>query len=220
MTQAEVAERLSVTQPIIAKWEKGSVRLNSERLEPITRVLGISPSLEGDPSAFATWLVRTRINKGFSVAELANKSSVAIPTIYAIESGRINNPRQKTVGKLERSLGEKVPADTAAETEEQATIEGLGELVGIDPHVDDDVPAVPGIYVFCDINERPIYVGESGNIKHRLRDHRDKFWFRPPIVDTGAYIKIGDKDLRRKIETILIRFLKSNAVLNKQKVDR
>jgi len=70
---------------------------------------------------------------------------------------------------------------------------------------------------FC---ERPLYVGEGGNIRNRIKDHAQKFWFKAPIVDTGAYIRIDDVELRKKVETLLIKFLKSNAVLNKQNVER
>jgi hypothetical protein len=45
-------------------------------------------------------------------------------------------------------------------------------------------------------------------------------WFKSPIVSTAAYIKIEEGGLRKKIETILIRFLKRNAVINKQNVER
>jgi hypothetical protein len=107
-----------------------------------------------------------------------------------------------------------------AETREEATIQGFGELVDFDPHEDDDRPPAPGIYVLYDISERPIYVGQGGDIKKRIRDHADKFWFRSPIVETAAYVKIAEKQLREKVETLLIRFLKSNAVINKQNVDR
>jgi hypothetical protein len=41
-----------------------------------------------------------------------------------------------------------------------------------------------------------------------------------PIVVTAAYIKVPEGELRKKFETILIRFLKRNAVINKQNVDR
>ena len=77
-----------------------------------------------------------------------------------------------------------------------------------------------GICVCYDISDRPIYVGQGSSIKTRIRDHSDKFWFGPPIVETGSYVQIDDKDLRVKVETLLIKFLKSNAVINKQSVER
>jgi hypothetical protein len=46
------------------------------------------------------------------------------------------------------------------------------------------------------------------------------FWFKSPIVEKGAYVHIKDSKLRHQVEQILIKFLKSNAVLNKQSVER
>lgn len=89
-----------------------------------------------------------------------------------------------------------------------------------DPHNPDDRPAVSGVYVLYDIAERPIYVGEGGNIKKRIKDHEEKFWFKQPIIETAAFVKIEDERLRKQVETVLIRFLKSNAVINKKNVDR
>ena len=71
-----------------------------------------------------------------------------------------------------------------------------------------------------DISERPVYVGEGGNVRRRIRDHEEKFWFKRPIVESASWIAVEDSDLRLKIEKTLIKFLKSNAVINKQNVDR
>jgi hypothetical protein len=70
------------------------------------------------------------------------------------------------------------------------------------------------------ISDRPIYVGQGQKISARLRDHVEKFWFRPPIVQNAAFVGIDNKELREQIEKVLIKFLKSNAVLNQQNVDR
>ncbi len=63
-------------------------------------------------------------------------------------------------------------------------------------------------------------VGESDAISRRIRSHEEKFWFKRPIVERASYIKIADPELRKQIERILIRFLKSNTVLNRQHVAR
>ena len=76
------------------------------------------------------------------------------------------------------------------------------------------------MYVFYDISQRPIYVGQATNIADRIQDHSDKFWFKRPIVELGAYIEINDKKLRNQVETVLIQFLKKNAVINKNKTAR
>ena len=97
----------------------------------------------------------------------------------------------------------------------------VGRLrLDFDPHNDEDLPAEPGIYVFYDISERPVYVGQSDDIRRRIAGHSDKFWYKRPIVETAAYVKIADKKLRSQVETTMIRFLKSNAVINRQNVRR
>jgi transcriptional regulator with XRE-family HTH domain len=161
------------------------------------------------------------VKKGMSVAQLAEKAGVSIPAIYFIESGQSANPRRETVEKLRSVLGAKAPAEISDTIREQSTIEGLGMLTDFDPHDEpDNLPTGAGVYVFYDISQRPIYIGMSDNVRNRILSHREKYWFRAPIVETGSYVEIKDKVLRRQTEELLIRFLKSNAVLNKQNVDR
>jgi transcriptional regulator with XRE-family HTH domain len=230
MSQSDLAEKLDVTQGTISNWETGRSSPRVEQKTEIKRVLGeVAPErndIQGEttvgtgPSAFGTWLNRARNETQMSVAELAEKSGLSAPAIYNIESGRIANPRAGTVRRLEDALGKELPAEAKSEIKDEATIEGVGELIDFDPHDDDDLPSVAGIYVLYDVSERPIYVGQGGNIKGRIRDHREKFWFRSPVTHTGAFVQIEDKDLREKVETLLIRFLKSNAVINTKNVDR
>lgn len=152
--------------------------------------------------------------------ELAEQAGVSVPTIYNLESGRIDNPQKATVEKLTKALGETPSEETIKATEDAAEIEGLGNLVDFDPHDANNFPAGPGVDVFYDISQRPIYVGESSDLKRRLREYNDKFWFKRPIVESASFIAIKDTKIRQQVEKILIRFLKANAVLNKQHVDR
>lgn len=230
MTQTDLGAKLEVTGATISNWEKGKITPSLQQKARITSILGgfavgstassDDASVRPGPSAFGVWMNKTRLEKGLAVAELAESSGVSVPAIYNIESGRIANPRSATVQRLERALGSELPAETRREILAEATIEGVGELIDFRPHEDGDLPSVAGIYVFYDIAERPLYVGQGGDIKKRIRSHRDKFWFRSPIVETGAYVRIDDEGLREKVETLLIRFLKSNAVINKQNVER
>ena len=224
LTQAELADRMKISPGAVSHWENSRVEPDEKNLKSLELILGPFASTKKRPEnrakPFGSWLNETRIVKGLSVADLAEAAGVSVPTVYNIENGRIDNPRRQTVRRLVRALGENTPAEAIARTEEEAKIEGLGELVGFNPHIIDEVPAAPGIYVFYDVSDRPIYVGESGDIKRRIRNHRDAFWFKEPIVETAAYVEVRDSDLRKKVETMLIRFLKSNAVLNKHKVRR
>ena len=140
--------------------------------------------------------------------------------IYNIETGRTENPRASTRAKIESALGAEVPRAVAKAAAREAHIGGLGQLVDFDPHDENDYPAEPGVYVFYDISERPVYVGESSDIRRRTRTHNNEFWYRTPIVYKASYVRVEDQALRRQLESTLIKFLKSNAVINRQQVVR
>lgn len=230
LTQAELGEKMGVTQGTISNWEIGNNIPSRSQKSKLKKILGgfsgdvaTSKSKREPPIGAAPlsgWLTKARLEKKLSVPELAEAAGLSVPAVYNIQSGRILNPRAETVRRLEQVLENEIPRDTKEEIRGEAQIEGVGELVDFDPHTDSDLPAIAGIYVLYDISERPIYVGQGGDIRNRLRNHRDKFWFKQPIVYTAAYVKIEEKSLREKVETLLIRFLKSNAVINKQNVER
>jgi hypothetical protein len=121
---------------------------------------------------------------------------------------------------LEKAVSKKFEAEFQKSLKEASTIEGLGEFQDFEPHDENDWPGESGIYVFYDISDRPVYVGMGTSIANRIADHRDRFWFKRPIVERAAYVPIKDEKLRRQVETILIKFLKSNAIINKQQVER
>lgn len=242
LTQTVVADKIGVSQVTVSNWEKGKATPTDEDLNNLSSIIGkvyrpqskleqktdtenldenqTSDEPQSDESPYSIWLRTTRLKKEFSVPELATKAEVTPATIYAIEAGKISNPQIGTQRKIAKALGETASDEVTDETKKDAEIKGMGQLIGFDPHDDDELPTCAGVYVFYDISERPMYVGEGDNIRNRIRDHAQKFWFKAPIVDTGAYIKIEDIELRRKVETLLIKFLKSNAVLNKQNVER
>lgn len=171
-------------------------------------------------SAFGAWLRNARKDAGMSGPELAEASGVSVMAIYNLESGRSQNPQDKTKKRLERALHATVPEDVQEEVSEEQEIQGLGALMDFDPHDPEDRPTCSGVYVFYDISNRPIYIGKSENIAKRVKGHVDKFWFKSPIVFNASYVKIPGKELRHQVEQVLIKFLKSNAVINKQSVDR
>jgi transcriptional regulator with XRE-family HTH domain len=230
LTQRELAKRTGFAQPTISQWETGWSQPGEEAVEKLEQVLGPLREQAGrqaqgaEPdraqSVIGTWVNKQRQEKGWSVPELAAKAGLSPLAIYRVESGQTENPRKETLAKIQRALGATLEQDAQEVAREDATIEGLGELVDFDPNDEEDRPDVPGVYVLYDISNRPIYVGMSDNIRTRLRDHSEKFWFKRPIVETGSFIEVRDARLRRQIETLLIKFLKSSAVLNKQNVER
>jgi excinuclease UvrABC nuclease subunit len=107
-----------------------------------------------------------------------------------------------------------------AETETEQAITELGSLIDFDPYAKQDWPKCSGVYVLYDISQRPIYVGKATkNISSRLGTHFDRFWFKDPIVKYGSYIEVKDEKLCHQLEQAMIKFLKSNAVINKQSAE-
>lgn len=222
LSQGELAEKIGVAQGTVSNWEREKGKPSGEQQKQLQMILGSGSPESGiaDASPLAAWLTKARSSKGWSVPELAHEAGLTPPAVYRIESGVTRNLREETRAKLEKALDVKLPEDTAAEVAEESRIEGLGSLEDFDPHLDTDRPDEPGIYVLYDISDRPVYVGEGKNVGKRIKDHEEKFWFKRPIVETASWIKVADDNLRVQIETLMIKFLKSNAVINKQNVDR
>lgn len=222
ISQTELANKLNVAQGTVSNWERGKGEPSPQQEELLKTILGLGELVDGTvgQSPLATWLIKARMAKKWSVPELASKAGLTPTAVYLIEKGVTQNLRETTRTKLETALGNMIPEETASEAAEDAEIKGLGSLEGFDPHDDDERPSEPGIYVLYDISERPVYVGEGKNIRTRIKNHEDKFWFKRPIVETASWIKVSDDTLRFQIETLMIKFLKSNAVINKQNVDR
>ncbi len=125
--------------------------------------------------------------------------------------------------KLDRGFGGELTdesRDRVAGYSQRTGSMNIGELTEFDPYDQAGYPRVAGIYVLYDICERPLYVGQGMSIDKRLRNHVDKFWFKSPIVESASYVRIDDKSLRERVEAVLIKFLKGNAVINKRLVDR
>lgn len=232
LTQGELADKVGANQASVSQWEIGRATPRPRALAKLRAVLdldgGEAASAQdkddgdeaGGASPFGAWVARTRQAQGLTVNELASKSGLSLPAIYGIEAGRTQNPQQTTRRRLTAALGQEPSQETVDVTESDARIPDVGVLTDFDPHDARDLPVEPGIYVLYDISERPVYVGESDNIKRRIRTHEDKFWFKRPIVETAAYVRIDDKTLRKQVEATMIRFLRSNAVINKQNVER
>lgn len=221
LNQAQLAKKMGVSPAMISHWETGRFQVASAYLDRLSRVLGISVEYEisDNGTPFGNWLNKERNSKGMTAKQLAEKVSISTPAVYAIESGRIRNPRPNTVRRLEKALGKTLPAGIRREIKEEADA-GIGELFDFDPYNPQDVPEFGGIYVLYDISERPIYVGKASSIASRIKAHEEKFWFKQPLVETAACIRVDDSEQRHKIEKLLIQFLKRNAVLNKQNVER
>lgn len=221
LSQQELAMKVDVSQALISQWERGQSKPNNTQLDDLQTVLGgiTEEEASSDQSLppVATWLARSLSKKNMTANELAKKSGVSAPTVYNLLNGGAQNPQQRTLKSLESALSQKFENDVGSESK---GVPGIGELIDFNPHDEADHPHKPGVYVFYDISGRPIYVGKASDIGQRVDDHKEKFWFKQPIVETAAYIEIDDKNLRDQVETVLIQFLKKNAVINKNKTAR
>jgi transcriptional regulator with XRE-family HTH domain len=235
-SQVDLAKALDYqNSSSVNQWESGAKQPPATAMEKLEELFGsfdATPAKDQLPeetepaSDFALWLRSERQRQQLTLMQLAERSGVNVSTISQIENSKISSPQEKTWNKLVNALENRSPAlgqadlaPTQDKDESRATA-GLGELRGFNPYADEERPTVGGIYVLYDISDRPVYVGEGGNIRKRIKDHEEKFWFKRPIVETAAYIEVDEVKLRVRIEKMLINFLRSNAVLNKQHVDR
>jgi transcriptional regulator with XRE-family HTH domain len=221
LSQTELAEKVGAYQGRVSAWECGKIQPNDKESRRLAEIFGDN-SANGatDASPIAAWLTKARMAAGLSVGELASRAGLSYPGIYNIERGITRSLRDSTRKKIEAALSSNIPNETRQEVAQESQILGLGNFEDFDPHDDDERPHEPGIYMLYDISERPIYVGEGGNVRRRIKDHEEKFWFKRPIVESASWIRIEDTKLRQQIEQLLIKFLKSNAVINKQHVER
>ena len=217
LSQKALAEKLEISSGAVSNWETGVTNPSSQNILRIEEHLGPIR-----PQSISQWLYESRTNENMTMQGLSKSSGVSVATISNIENGRNESPRKETINKLAAALGQKIPEDSLRVSNEENTIDGLGQMTGFSPDISakEEWPSVAGVYVLYDISDRPIYVGQSNNIAKRLKDHVDKFWYREPIVKSASYVQIDKEDIRKQVEKTLIKFLKSNAVLNQNQVDR
>ena len=227
LMQKALADRLGVLQPTVANWESGKAPISQEVRTKVEKILGpltnksrlASEATASEVSSFGEWVRENRDKAGLSVTELARKAKMSAMQIYNIEHGKISNPQSSTRNKLAAAFNQEIPEPIIKETEEEQNIEGLGSLTDFNPYDKTEWPECAGIYVLYDNTQRPVYVGKAQKIATRLKDHeKQKFWIEP-LVTYASYIAVNNKETRHQLEQVLIKFLKSNAVLNKQSVE-
>jgi hypothetical protein len=177
------------------------------------------------PGPFGRWLAAELNSKNMNSWDLAQSSDIPEEHIEQIIRGEIRHPMPAVMKSIQESIDEKLDAETIEAIREDSEIEGFGEFVDFDPHGDKSRwPTGGGVYVFYDVSSRPVYVGETGDLHRRMKDyfspHRRMWWVSQPIVETASFIPVEDTKARKRLEKILIRFLKSNAVMNRIHVRR
>ena len=214
MNQSELAKKIGVSAAVISIWENDKSKPKETNLNKLETVLGaLGPPTVGD------WLRISREGQSLSVQELSNLSTVSVATISNVENGR-TSPRQDTIDRLEEALNTAIPEETAEILENEVSVPGVSDAETFNPYSRDTWPDVGGVYVLYDKSGRPAYIGQSNNIARRIKDHIEKRWYIEPLVQSGKYVQIEDKDLRRSVEKALIRFLDSYALINRHLTSR
>jgi predicted transcriptional regulator len=217
VSKAEICRLADLSYPAFYKIMNGQSIPRKETEDKIYRAM---ERIANPISEFGLWVKTMMQEKNMSASVLSQNSSISIPSIYNIINGITLNPAESTKSRIQQAFENKAPAAKIKSDQQNQTIKGLGELIDIDPYNLEDIEEVQGVYVLYDISQRPVYVGRSRNIRKRIKVHSGQFWFKKPIVQTGSYISIRDTELVNQIEVLLIKFLKKNAIINQQMVDR
>lgn len=224
-----MGEKLGISQGYVAQIENESVNASPRVTQKILELSGqsraeIESALKKaaeKESDFGDWVQERRAKLGLSRQELADKAGIPYITLYFIEKHETESPRQATIDAIKKVLGE-LPKDVQTEVVDSAQ-GGFGEYQGPFPFkewessIDDKTP---GIYVFYDVSNRPVYIGESKDIKRRIYEHDREFWFKPPVVHKVAYLVVKDDDIRARLEAAMIALVGEHAILNKQHTRR
>lgn len=177
--------------------------------------------LEESLAPFAQWIRTQRAAKGWTQRELAQKAGISTQQISNLETGRSRNPQKITRDALAQALDVQPPADAVTQEAKDTEVPGLGSLESFDPYDTKNLPSVKGVYVFYDRTKRPVYVGRATKrtIAVRVAEHFEKFWFKAPVVNAAFYLEVSDEERCKQLEQVLIKFMRTHLLLNKQGVE-
>lgn len=165
---------------------------------------------------FVAWLSLQMEAKSLSNQRLAKLVGCHPTTVSSILARRIENPSNEMMAKIRMALNEEVPASIVRELHERKSFENKEDVWDdFNPHDHDSIPNKPGVYALFSPTDAVMYVGKAQNVRSRISSHRDKKWFLSEIIEYGMLFYSDDEDERKKIEDILIKFLRTRAWLNK-----
>ncbi|MBL7962286.1 MAG: helix-turn-helix domain-containing protein [Flavobacteriales bacterium] len=226
-TQVELAKRLKYSNSSsVNLWESGTKQPTGSAMKDLEKLFGpfdkrtrsTNELASNEISEFSIWLHSTRTERNLTIRQLSEMSGVNSATISLIENGKITSPQDWVIEALERTLDSK--QNNIPNGQEEALGAGLGKFQQFDPHDQKSWPKVDGVYVLYDVSDRPTYIGRGKPIYGRIKDHSTRQWFIEPFVSKAAYIPVSNEDLRTSLETILIKFMQANAMVNSMNVER
>lgn len=179
--------------------------------QPEKKQEGTTPILD-----FSAWLGLQMEAKSLNNQRLAKLVGCHPTTVSSILDGRIENPSNEMMTKIRMALNEEVPASIVQELHERKTFANKDDVWNdFNPHDHGSIPNKPGVYALFSPTDAVMYVGKAQNVRSRISNHRDKKWFLPEIIKYGMLFHSDDDNERKKIEDILIKFLRTRAWLNK-----
>jgi transcriptional regulator with XRE-family HTH domain len=215
LTQDQLAKKVGVSQPQISNWETGITSPSRDMVENISAVLGIRPP---EVIELGEWLRKSREKKGLTQSELAKQAGISQLAISFIETGKTESPQQATIERLEKVLGP-LPSTLTKEVKEERgkDFEFLGPFPATNWEENVGAGKIPCIYVFYDYLKRPVRIGETEDLRRRIREYQMNYWwFKYPIVDSFAYVIVGDAEFRRNTEKLMIKLVGEHAIFNTQ----
>jgi transcriptional regulator with XRE-family HTH domain len=176
----------------------------------------ISDKDKTDAIDFSEWLRLQMEAKSLNRNQLAKLAGCHHTTLTAILNRRIENPSNEMMEKLRNALDEEIPQKVADIIKKKKIFENKQDVWDdFNPHDHDSIPNKPGVYALFSPTNVVMYVGKAQNVRSRIASHREKKWFLEDIIEYGMLFYSDDPDDRTRIEDILIKFLRSNAWLNK-----
>ena len=190
------------------------------RLRDALEIRGGRPDQQlenNEPSVdFSAWLGLQMEAKSLTAQQLAKIVGCHPTTVSSILARRIENPSNEMMAKIRLALNEEVPASIVRELHELKSFADKEDVWDdFNPHDHDSIPNKPGVYALFSPTDAVMYVGMAKNVRSRISNHRDKKWFLPEIIEYGMLFYSDDENERKKIEDILIKFLRTRAWLNK-----
>lgn len=165
---------------------------------------------------FSEWLKLQLEAKSLSVNRLSKLAGCHPTTISSILNRRIENPSNEMMEKIRIALEEEIPQVVAENLSEKKKYGNKRDVWDdFNPHDHDSIPNKPGVYALFSPTNVVLYVGKAQNVRSRIASHREKKWFLEDIIEYGMLFYSDDENERKKIEDILIKFLRTNAWLNK-----
>lgn len=70
------------------------------------------------------------------------------------------------------------------------------------------------VYVIFNIQKHPVRIGETGDLRGRLREYENYWWFHEPIAHTFIYVRVTGEQPRRRLEKVLTAAAGDSAIFN------